>query len=229
MEIIALPERVQPQLPVTSEKPKLRVIVALGKQMTGVPMWDKPEKWIKGSSATPLSPESAMTTIVVAEKLNRGEADMVIFSSGDTGFGSESQAMSGVAREIHPQIIDKEVAIENKSHDTETNAIETKKVLDELAKTHTLSVELATVSSHAARAQNDFQRHGVIVDDRNIIRTDDWLEGNNEQYAQWVRKYHMSDRYKVDVLKERVIQVIEKNKQLKKVLSVVTKKQRKIS
>ena len=117
MEIIALPERVQPQLPVTSEKPKLRVIVALGKQMTGIPMWDKPEKWIKGSpTSSPLSPESAMTTIVVAEKLNRGEADMVIFSSGDTGFGSESQAMSGVAREIHPQIIDKEVAIENKSH-----------------------------------------------------------------------------------------------------------------
>ena len=97
MEIIALPERVQPQLPVTSEKPKLRVIVALGKQMTGVPMWDKPEKWIKGSpTSSPLSPESAMTTIVVAEKLNRGEADMVIFSSVNRFFSLEESASHNV-------------------------------------------------------------------------------------------------------------------------------------
>lgn len=111
----------------------------------------------------PLSPVSKMQARATGELLRKVKFPTVIFSTGDTAGipVSESRAMYNYTATKFPDFPRESAILEEVSIDTESNAIETGKVLKERGLG--TKVNLLVPHYHADRAINEFERQGISV------------------------------------------------------------------
>ena len=147
-------------------------LVVLGENFRGTPA--SKLQSLSSNGKDPLSPASKVQARAAGELLREVDFPVVIFSTGDTaGLGvSEARAMCDYMGRKFPDLArTREAILEEVSIDTESNAIETGKVLED--RCLGTKINLLAPHYHAERAVKEFERQGISV--VNIYHPDEIL------------------------------------------------------
>jgi uncharacterized SAM-binding protein YcdF (DUF218 family) len=163
-------------------QPRYDAVIGLGKN------WGNKKESKKTGIFYP-SIDTAMTAIACAEEYLAGNANKIMYSTGDTFKGpSEAEAMRLQLRSMfsEEEIPDEDIILEERSIDTPGNAEEVAKIISERGMQH---IKLVTVSRHLKRSETLFRIHGITSFDS--AASEDILEARGfavkrEEKERWL-------------------------------------------
>ena len=153
---------------------------------------------------TKLSPTSRINVLAAGIMYKQRLCDKIIFSTGYTAgsnMPSESEAMRQHLLKIFKDIPEKDVLIEDVSTDTDTNAQEIRKIIDQHPEFHNLG--LLTDTTHLRRAEKVFKKNGMLV------KPFDSLNVLGEKRASVVERYVQSELYSKQARRDKLGNIIQ--------------------
>lgn len=178
----------------STENPQHDLLIVHGKN------WNRHR--FNSSKPIELSDASKINALAAARAYELGLARTILFSTGETlkGQPSEARAMFEYLRGTGHAIPESAVLFQEKSFDTETEAEENKKIIEQLG---AINIAAGTVSDHGPRVEDIYASKGIHVTsyDSEILAAE-----LGPYYAEKVANYKQSPARQVIRAQEWLLQ-----------------------
>ena len=168
-----------------------------------------------------LSVESKLSALAAGQLYILGMADVLLFSGGKTAgkeWPSEAMAMWHYTKNNFKNIPNEAVMLEEKSFDTDGNAVEVKKILDGM---NSENILLLAIGYHLPRSEKIFKHFGIEF---TSFTSEEIVKKYLPEHNNLLNEFRKSFRVKIELVREFLFRIWIFFDQKGKLMRFVTKR-----